>query len=64
MMPPLYEVSIGQLEPGLRRVSFTGRVVNICDHSIEIKMPQAAKGCLKLLVKSDRAVVLVGTSAQ
>jgi len=64
MMPPLYEeVSIGQLAPGLRRVSFTGRVVNMGDHSVESKMPQAAKGCLRLLVKGDRAVVLVSTSA-
>ena len=63
-MPPLYEeVSIGRLAPGLRRVSFTGRVVNMCDHSVESKMRQAAKGCLKLLVKGDRAVVLVSTSA-
>jgi hypothetical protein len=63
-MPPLYEeVSSGRLVPGPRRVSFTGRVVSICDHSVESKMPQAAKGCLKILVKGDRAVVLVSTSA-
>jgi hypothetical protein len=64
MMPPLYEeVSIGQLALGLRRVSFTGQVVNMCDHSVESKMPQAAKGCLKLLINGGCAVVLVSTSA-
>jgi hypothetical protein len=63
MTPPLYEeVSIGQLAPGPRRVSIAGRVVNVCEHGVESKMPQAAEGCLKILVEGDRTVVLVNTS--
>jgi hypothetical protein len=59
-MPPLYEeVGISELAPGPRSVSFTGRIVNMYDQNIESKMPSAAKGCLKLLVKDDRTVMLV-----
>ena len=59
-MPPLYEeVSISELVPGPRRVSFIGRVVNMYDQGVESKMPQAAKGCLKLLIKDEHAMVLV-----
>jgi hypothetical protein len=59
-MPPLYEeVSIKDLVPGPKRVSFTGRVVNIYDQNVESKMPKAAKGCLKLLVKDASAMILV-----
>lgn len=53
------DLSIGDLLPGPRRVSFSGRVVNLYDQNVESKMPKAAKGCLKVLVKDDRAVVLV-----
>jgi hypothetical protein len=59
-MPALYEeVGISELAPGPRRVSFTGRIVNMYDQSIESKMPKAAKGCLKLVVKDDHAMMLV-----
>ena len=59
-MPALYEeVGICELVPGPRRVSFTGHVVNIYNQSIESKMPNTAKGCLKLLVKDDRGIILV-----
>ncbi len=54
------EVSIGNLAPGPRRVSFIARVVNLYyEHKVHIKMPDAAKGCLKILVKDDSALILV-----
>jgi hypothetical protein len=60
-MSPLYEeVGIHELAPGPRRVSFTGRVVNMYDQNIESKMPKAARGCLKLLVKDALAMIMVG----
>jgi hypothetical protein len=60
-MSPLYqEVGINELAPGPRRVSFTGRVVNMYDQNIESKMPKAAKGCLKLLVKGALSTIMVG----
>jgi hypothetical protein len=40
-------------------VTFTCRVVNIYDQAIESKMPQSAKGCLKVLVKDESAAVLI-----
>ena len=53
-MSTLYEdVRIRELTPGPRRVSFKGRVVNMYDQNVESKMPQAAKGCLKLLIRDD-----------
>jgi hypothetical protein len=51
-------VSIGQLAPGPRRVSFTTRVVNLYDQSVNSKMQNSAKGCLKVLVKDDSAFIL------
>jgi hypothetical protein len=53
------EVSIGDLCPGPRWVTFTCRVVNIYDQAIESKMPQSAKGCLKVLVKDESATILI-----
>ena len=53
------DLSLGELRPGPRRVSFTGRVVNLYDQNIENYMPKAAKGCLKILVEDERAIILV-----
>lgn len=53
------EVSIGQLAPGPRRVSFTTGVVNLYDQSVNSKMQKSARGCLKVLVKDDSALILV-----
>lgn len=54
------KVSIGNLAPGPRRVSFTARVVNLYhEHKVHSRMPDSAKGCLKILVKDDSALVLV-----
>lgn len=53
------DVSISDLAPGPRRVSFTARVVNIYDQNVNSKMLKSAKGCLKVLVKDDSALILV-----
>jgi hypothetical protein len=59
-MAPLYEqVGISDLAPGPRRVSFAGQVVNMYDENVESKMPKAANGCLKLLIKDTGAMILV-----
>ena len=59
-MPPIYkEVSISELVPGPRRVSFIGRVFNMYDQGVRSKMPRAAQGCLKLLIKDEHTMVLV-----
>ena len=53
------EVSIGDLYPGPRYATFTCRVVNMYDQTIESKMPQSAKGCLKILVKDESGTILI-----
>lgn len=53
------DVSIGELAPGPRRVSFTARVVNLHDQSVNSEMQTSGKGCLKILVKDDGALILV-----
>ena len=55
------ELSIGELVPGPRWVSFTGRIVTLYDQNIESKMSKAAKGCLKVLVSDERAIILVSS---
>lgn len=53
-------VSIGELAPGSRKVFFLARVVNLYDQpSTHSKVPKSAKGCLKLLVKDDSALISV-----
>ena len=53
------EVDIGSLSPGPGCVLLTGRVVNCFDQATPSKMPQAAKGCLKVLVKDDTGAFAV-----
>lgn len=53
------EVDIATLVPGYQRVTFTGRVVNFYDQQTPSKMPQAAKGCLKVIVKDDSGALTV-----
>ena len=54
------EASIGELAPGPRRVSFTARVVNLYDdQNVHSKKPDSAKGCLKVLMKDDSALIQV-----
>lgn len=58
----LSDQGIGELVPGSRRATFTGRVVYLYDKKFESGMPKAAKGCLKLLLKDAQAVTLVASS--
>lgn len=53
------DVSVGELSPGPRRVSFTARVVNLYHQNVQSKMRHSARGCLKVLVKDDSALILV-----
>lgn len=54
------EIAISSLEPGPGCFELKGRVVNMQDEKQQIaKMPHAAKGCLKLLVRDDTGVISV-----
>lgn len=53
------EVEIDSLVPGPGCVALMGRVVNFYNQAIFSKAPQAAKGCLKLVVKDDTGVLMV-----
>ena len=52
-------VAISSLSPGPHNATFTCRIINIYDQPFESKMPQSAKGCLKLLVKDNNATLLI-----
>lgn len=53
------EVGIGELSPGPRKAKITGRVVNFYEAATPSKMPTAANGYFKLIVKDDTGVLLV-----
>jgi hypothetical protein len=53
------ELEIRDLEPGPKAVTFMGRIANIFDLANDSKTPRAAKGCIKLYVKDDRAAITV-----
>ena len=53
------ETEIGSLVPGPQRVALMGRVANFYDQSTPNKMPQAAKGCVKIIVKDDTGALTV-----
>lgn len=52
-------VDIGSLVPGPSCVVIVGRVVNFYDQPNLSKMPQAAKGCLKILVRDNTGAFAV-----
>lgn len=55
-----YEASdIGSLVVGSRAVRFAGRLVNFAEWAVESKMPQAAKGYHRLLVRDGSGVIIV-----
>lgn len=55
------EIGISSLEPGPGCFELKGRVVNMQDEKqSSAKMPNAAKGCLKLTVRDDTGVISVG----
>ncbi|KAL2357179.1 hypothetical protein BJ546DRAFT_1024446 [Cryomyces antarcticus] len=53
------EVDIGSLVPGPQCVTFVGRVVNFYNQTSLSKMPRAAKGCVKVIVKDDTGALTV-----
>ncbi|KAF2873590.1 hypothetical protein BDV95DRAFT_540811 [Massariosphaeria phaeospora] len=53
------EVSIGAIDAGPRNLTFMGRIVNYHDNVKPSKRPQAAQGCLKLMVADDTGAVTV-----
>ncbi len=57
------EVDIGSLVPGYQRVTFMGRVINFYNLQTPSKMPNAAKGCFKVVVKDDTGALVVGVSS-
>ena len=55
------DIEIGSLVPGPGCVALMGRVANLYDQTINSKSPQAAKGCLKIIVKDDTGAFAVIT---
>lgn len=55
------DTDIESLSPGPRCVALMGRVVNFYNLHTPSKRPQAAKGCLKLVVKDDTGILDVST---
>ncbi|KAF2112935.1 hypothetical protein BDV96DRAFT_497013 [Lophiotrema nucula] len=53
------EVHIGALEPGPKYLTFMGRVVNFYDQVKPSKRPEAAQGCLKIMIGDDTGAVTV-----
>ena len=54
-----HEIDIKDLVPGPGCVQVTGRVVNFHDQINVSKMPQAAKGSIKIIVKDDTGAMVV-----
>ncbi|KAI9767779.1 MAG: hypothetical protein M1840_005460 [Geoglossum simile] len=57
------ERNIGDLVPGLGRTTFTGRVVNLFEIQTHSKMPRAAKGFTRVILKDDTGA-LVGKETE
>ena len=55
------DTDIGDIIPGPGCVVLMGRVVNFYDQSTPSKMPHAAKGCFKVIVKDNTAALNVST---
>ena len=53
------EKEIGSLIPGPRAITVVGRIVNFYDQTTPSKMPQAAKGCIKIIVKDNTGALTV-----
>ena len=53
------DVDIGSLMLGPKCLSIVGRVVNFFDQRMPSKMPKAAKGCLKMVIKDNTGVLVV-----
>ena len=53
------ETEIGSLIPGPGCIALMGRVANFYDQATPSKAPQAAKGCLKVIVKDNTGALMV-----
>lgn len=53
------DAEIETLVPGPQPVHLTVRIVNFFDQQTPSKMPQAAKGCIKIIVKDDTGAMTV-----
>lgn len=53
------DMDIADLVPGPGCRTFMGRIVNFFDQPNSSKMPRAAKGCVKMVVKDDTGVISV-----
>lgn len=53
------EVDIAALNPGPQCITVVGRIANFYDQPTPSKMPQAAKGCIKVIVKDDTGALTV-----
>ena len=54
-----FEYDIGRLRPGPKHVTFVGRVVNLYHTAKPSKRPNAAQGCLKLMLGDDTGAITV-----
>ncbi|KAI4121603.1 MAG: hypothetical protein LQ338_006274 [Usnochroma carphineum] len=53
------EVQISNLDPGSRYIHLLARIANLNEPPTPSKMPNAAKGCLKLLLRDDSGTIMV-----
>ena len=53
------EIDMQDLIPGPGCLCLVGRVVNLYNQQVVSKMPNGAKGCLRLIVKDDTGAVMV-----
>ena len=56
------DVDIDSLVPGPGCVAIMARIVNFYDMATPSKRPQAAKGCLRVIVKDDTGCLVVSGS--
>lgn len=57
------ETDVANLVPGPGFVALMGRIVNFYDQPTPSKMPQAAKGCLKVVIKDDTGAFAVSDTS-
>ncbi|KAL8718052.1 MAG: hypothetical protein Q9225_004773 [Loekoesia sp. 1 TL-2023] len=53
------DVQIGHLVPGSEPICVLGRVTNCYDPPTLSRMPHAAKGCLKVLIRDDTGIMMI-----
>ncbi|KAI9715372.1 MAG: hypothetical protein M1812_006017 [Candelaria pacifica] len=53
------EIDIGSLIPGTKAITFTGRVANFFEQQTQSKMPNAAKGFIKVVVGDESGALTI-----